>query len=274
MPEALTDPFMQRALAAAAMLAAAGAAIGCWVVLYGLSYATEALAHSLLPGLVLAALAGAPLLVGATPAALLAAAAIALLASVPGVGRETAVAIVVTTMFGLGALLALSPASPPGIEELLFGDVLGPGDAELAAAAALLALVALVLPPLHPRLLAVGFDRGAARALGASPRLVEAALACLVGLGVVVAVQALGNLLVVALFVGPAAAARNLAARAATMVAAAVAIGVGCAVAGLLLSYYAGTAAGASVALAVVAAYLASLPFGRRRRRVAGATIV
>ena len=60
----------------------------------------------------------------------------------PGVGREVAVAVVVTTMFGLGVLLALSPDSPPGIESLLFGDILGPTDADLIAAAVLAALVA------------------------------------------------------------------------------------------------------------------------------------
>lgn len=275
MLEPLGDPFMQRAIAAAAMLAAAGAAIGCWVVLYEISYAAESLAHSLFPGLVLAATAGAPLLVGATPAILLAAPAIALVASLPGVGRETGTAIVVTSFFGLGALLALSPASPPGVEELLFGDILGPGDGDLIAAAALLGLVVAALPLLHARLLAVGFDPGSAPALGARPRLVEAALVCLLALAVVVSVQALGNLLVVALFVGPAAAARNLAERVPAMIALAVALGVAAAVGGLYLSYYAGTAAGASVALAIVAVYLASLPFGRRvRRRAAEATIV
>lgn len=275
MLEPLQEPFMQRALAEAAMLAAAGAALGCWVVLYEVSYAAESLSHSLFPGLVLAALAGAPLLVGATPAILLAALGIALVASVPGVGRETAVAIVVTTLFGLGALLALAPDSPPGVEELLFGDILGPADSDLIAAAVLLAVVAAALPLLHSRLLAVGFDRGAARALGVSPRLVEAALIALLAAAIVVSVQGLGNLLVVALFVGPAAAARNLTERTAAMVAAAVGVGVACALGGLYLSYYAGTAAGASVALAIVAAYLASLPFARRAgRRAAGATIV
>src|SRR5690606_6757949 len=141
----------------------------------------------------LAALAGAPLLVGATPAILLAALGIALVASVPGVGRETAVAIVVTTLFGLGALLALAPDSPPGVEELLFGDILGPADSDLIAAAVLLAVVAAALPLLHSRLLAVGFDRGAARALGVSPRLVEAALIALLAAAIVVSVQGLGN---------------------------------------------------------------------------------
>lgn len=271
---------MQRAIAEMTMLALAGGALGCWVVLYEFSYAAESLAHSLFPGLVVAAIAGIPLLLGATPAIVLAALAIALVGRVAGVSRDVGVAIVVTTMFGLGVLLALSPQSPPGIEGLLFGDILGPADSDLIAAAALVALVWTALPFLHARLLANGFDRGAARALGLSPGLIEAALLVLLAAAIVVAVQGLGNLLVVAVFVGPAAAARNLCDRTAPMLALASAIGVLCGVAGLYVSYYLGTAAGASVALAILAAYLLSLaaarlPLRRSRKPVpAAATIV
>lgn len=263
MLEPLQEPFMQRALAEVAMLAVAGAAIGCWVVLYEVSYAAESLAHSLLPGLVLAALAGLPLLLGATPAILLAGLAVALTARVDVIGRDVGVAVVVTTMFGLGVLLALSPQSPPGLASLLFGDLLGPSDGDLIAAAALLLLVAVLMPVLGPRLLAVGFDRGAARAVGVSPGRIEAALLALLAAAIVVAVQGLGNLLVAALFIGPAAAARNVTRSASAMIAAAATIGVVCGLAGLYLSYYVGTAGGASVALAIVAAYLLSLPAGR-----------
>ena len=167
---------MQRALAEVVLIALAGGALGCWVVLYGFSYAAESLAHSIFPGLVLAALAGVPLLLGAAPAIALAALAIALAGRVPGVSRDAAVAVVVTTMFGLGVLLALSPDSPPGIESLLFGDILGPSDADLIAAAALAALVAAGAGLLHGRLLATGFDRAAARSLGLAPAAVDAAL--------------------------------------------------------------------------------------------------
>lgn len=254
---------MQRALAEIVLIGVAGGALGCWVVLYGFSYAAESLAHSLFPGLVLAAIAGVPLLLGAAPAALVAALAIALGARAAGVSREAAVAVAVTTMLGLGVLLALSPRSPPGVEALLFGDPFGVADADLAAAAALAALVLLSLRLLHGRLLVAGFDRGAARALGVSPALADAALLVLLAAATVVAVQGLGNLLVVAVFVGPAAAARRLADRVLPAMLLATAIAVLAGVAGLYLSYYAGTAGGASVAAAIVAAYLLSLPLGR-----------
>ncbi|MDX6603036.1 MAG: hypothetical protein QOF13_2238 [Solirubrobacterales bacterium] len=277
--EPLTEPFMQRALAEVVLLGIAGGALGCWVVFYGFSYAAESLAHSLFPGLVLAALAGVPLLLGAVPAIALAAVAIALAARITGVSRDAAVAVVVTTMFGLGVLLALSPASPPGIEALLFGDLFGISEGDLAAAAGLALLVVLALRLLHGRLLVAGFDRGTARSLGVSPALADAALLLLLGAGIVVAVQGLGNLLVVAVFVGPAAAARRLSDRMLPMMLLAAGLAVLAGVGGLYLSYYAGTAGGASVALAIVAIYLLSLPARRLRgiRRpaplTAGATI-
>jgi ABC-type Mn2+/Zn2+ transport system permease subunit len=193
-------------------------------------------------------------------------------------GREVAVAVVVTTLFGLGVLLALSPSSPPGVETLLFGDILGAADADLVAAAALAIVTAVSLRMLHGRLLAVGFDRGSARALGISPSQLDATLLILLGTATVVAVQGLGNLLVVAVFVGPAAAARQLCDRIGQMIAVAAAVAGLAGLAGLYLSYYAGTAAGASVALAILAAYLISLPLGHvlrlRRQHRSGATIV
>jgi len=267
MLEPLQQPFMQRALAEVVLVGVAGGALGCWVVHYGFAYATESLAHSLFPGLVVAAIAGVPLLLGAAPAALLAALAIALAASVTRVSRGAAVAVVVTTMFGLGVLLALSPRSSPGIDSLLFGDVFGVGDGDLLAAGLLVLLVGVSLRLLHARLLAVGFDRAAARALGVSPAFVEVALLALLAVATVVAVQGLGNLLVVAVFVAPAAAARLLSDRMVPQLGIAAAIAALAGIAGLYLSYYAGTAGGASVALALVAAYLLALPLSALRRR-------
>lgn len=263
--EPLSEPFMQRAIAEMTLLGLAGGALGCWIVLHELSYAAESLAHSLFPGLVIAAIAGLPLLLGATPAVILAALAIAVAARLPEVGRDVGIAAVVTTMFGLGVLLALSPDSPPGVEALLFGDILGPSDGDLIAAGALVVLLAVALPLLHGRLLATGFDPEAARALGVSPGVAGAALLVLLAAATVVAVQGLGNLLVVAVFVGPAAAARNLSDRVVPMIAISAAVAVLAGLAGLYLSYYAGTAGGASVALAIVAIYLLSLPLGRIR---------
>ena len=103
------DPWAQsigrRALAEVVLLGLAGGALGCWLVFYGLSYSAESLAHALLPGLVAAALLGLPLLLGGAAGLLAGAAGVGLAGRVEGVGRDTAVAVVVTTLFGLGVLL-------------------------------------------------------------------------------------------------------------------------------------------------------------------------
>jgi ABC-type Mn2+/Zn2+ transport system permease subunit len=265
----LGDPLTRRALLEVCLIGVTSGAVGCWTVLYGLSYSSESLSHSLLPGLVVATLAGAPLVLGGAAGIVVAALAIALVARVPAIANDTAVAIVVTTMFGLGALLALSPSSPPGIQDLLFGDILGVSNADLlfAAGAAVAALGALRL--LHGQLLAVGFDRDGARALGASPALAETALLILIALAVLIGVQGLGNLLVVAVLIGPAATARLICTRLLPMMGVAAGVAILGGAIGLYVSYYAGTAAGASVAGALVALFLLTAIVGTASGRSA-----
>jgi ABC-type Mn2+/Zn2+ transport system permease subunit len=205
---------------------------------------------------VIAALTGIPLLLGGAAGLLVAALAIALAGQVPAIGRDTSVAVVVTTLFGAGVLLALAPDSPPGLQSLLFGDVLGVSDADLALAAGLAVLVLGALALLHGRLLAVGFDRLSAPGIGVRPLAVDVALLALVAVALLVAVQGLGNLLVVAVFVAPASAARLVARRMGPMMAVSAAVAMIAGVGGLYLSYYAGTAAGASIAAMLVASYL------------------
>jgi ABC-type Mn2+/Zn2+ transport system permease subunit len=248
--------FMQRALLELLLVGLAGAVLGCWIVLYELSYSAESLAHSLFPGLVLAALLGFPLVLGGALGVIVAAAAVALASRAPGIERDTAVAIVITSLFGLGVLVALTPASPPGLETLLFGDLLGVSGADLATAAGLTGAVLLAAALLHRQLLAVGFDRASARALGGRALLADLSLLALVAAATLIAVRGLGNLLVVAVLVAPAATARLLSGRLPTMMALAAGVAAVCSVGGLYLSYYASTAGGASVAGLLVAAYL------------------
>lgn len=249
------DPLVRRAFLEVLLLGAAGGALGCWVVFHGLVYAGESLAHALLPGLVVAALAGFPLVLGGAAGVLVAAVAIALAGRLPELGRDTATAVVVTVLFGLGVLLALSPDAPPRLQELLFGDPLGLDDGDLARAGALALAVVGVLVAGHHRLLAVGFDRGTARGLGVRAGVVDVVLLGLLAPAVLVATDGLGNLLVIALLVAPAAAARRLVRRMGPMLLAAAAIAVLAGWAGLYLSFHADTSAGASIVLALLAAY-------------------
>ena len=208
---------------------------------------------------------------GAAAGVLVAAALIALAARDQRLGPDIAVGVVITGLFGLGALLALSPDAPARLGELLFGNPLGVTGTDLLVAACLVLATALLLAAGHRSLALVGFDSQSASVLGARPRAVELGLLLLLAVTVTAAVQALGNLLVVALIVAPAAAALRMSSR--LIPAMALAAGLACAagVAGLYASYYLGIAAGAAVALAAIGTFLLTLPFGGAGRAPASA---
>src|SRR3954454_3437574 len=241
-----TDPITRRGLLEVLILALALGPLGVWVLLHRQAYAAESLSHGLLPGLVLAALAGIPLVLGAAGGALVAAGAIALAGRDERVGGDIGVAVAVSTLFGLGAVLARAPDAPPRLEELLFGDLLGTSGADLAAAAGLALAVAAALGAIHRPLALTAFDRAAARSLGAPAARWEAALLALLGVGTVAAAPGLGSLLLVALVIAPGAAALRLTRRLEAALGTAAAIAVAAGIGGLALSYYADLAASAS----------------------------
>jgi ABC-type Mn2+/Zn2+ transport system permease subunit len=254
----ILDPFRsgidRRALLELAMVGALCGALGFWVLTERLAYAAEAISHGLLPGLVLAALAGAPLLLGAAGGAVAAAALIAYAASDTRIGPDAGTAVAVTGLVGLGGLLALAPDSPQWLEELLFGDPLGVTDGDLVAAGVLLLLGGAMLAALHRPLSALAFDPGGAAAAGLRPALVRLALLTLLAAAVAVAVQGLGALLVLAVLVAPPVAVRSMSRTPARGMLAGAAIAVLAAVIGMEVSFHAHSAAGASVALALCAA--------------------
>jgi ABC-type Mn2+/Zn2+ transport system permease subunit len=250
----LADPITRRALLEVLILALALGPLGVWVLLHRQAYAAESLSHGLLPGLVLGALAGLPLVVGAAGGALVAAGAIALAGRDERIGSDVGVGVAVSTLFGLGALLALAPEAPPRLEELLFGDLLGISGADLVAAAVLAVAVALALLASYRPLSLAAFDRPAARSLGTGAARWETALLGLLGVGTVAAAPGLGSLLLVALLIAPAAAALRLARRLPAALALAALLAMAAGVGGLALSYYADLAAGAAVALCAASA--------------------
>src|SRR5689334_10180584 len=234
---------MQRALVEALILGLACGPLGVWILLLRRAYAAESLSHAMLPGLVIAALVGAPLILGAAGGVLAAAAGIALVARRGG--GDVGVAVVVSGLFGLGGILALSPETPPRLGELLFGDLLGVTTNDLITAALLTAGVLVALAVAYRSLTVAGFEQRGGRA--------DLALLAILGVTTVAAVQGLGNLLLVALILAPAAAALNLAQRLPQILTLAAVLAVVSGVAGLVISYELEIAAGASIALCAIA---------------------
>jgi ABC-type Mn2+/Zn2+ transport system permease subunit len=256
----------RRALVEVLLLGGFCGALGFWVVSFRLSYGAESLAHGLLPGLVIAALAGAPLLLGAGGGVLVAAALVALAGRDERIGSDTAVAVAVTGLLGLGALLALEPDAPPRLEELLFGDPLAAGGEDLVAAAVLAVAGGAALVALHRPLTMVAFDPGAAAPLGISATAVRLTLLALLAVTLAVAVQGLGNLLVLAAVVAPPLALQGRIRGLARAMAAAAVLASLAGAAGIYASFHLDAAAGACVALALCAAAGASALLPRRHR--------
>jgi len=254
--EILRSGLLQRALLEVVILGATCGALGVWLLHVHNTYAAESLAHAMLPGLVIATLVGAPLLLGAAGGVLVAAGLIALAARDTRVGAEVAVGVTVTTAFGFGAVLALAPDVPARLGELLFGDLLGTSTADLLAAGGLGLFVAFALAAGHRPLAAAVFDPVAAPSLGVRPGRVQLGLLGLLAVAVVAAVQGLGNLLVLALIVAPASAGIRLGARLRAQITIAAALGALAGLLGLVASAELDIAAGASVALAAIALYV------------------
>jgi ABC-type Mn2+/Zn2+ transport system permease subunit len=252
--EPLQSGIGRRALLEVALVGAFCGALGFWVVTERLSYGAESLAHGLLPGLVLASIAGAPLLLGAAGGALAAAALLALAVRDERIGPDAGTAVAVTGLVGLGALLAFVPETPKRLEELLFGDPLGVTDGDLVAAALLLGAGGLCLAALYRPLSAAAFDSAGAAALGVPQALLRLALLALLALAIAVAVQGLGALLVLAVLVAPPVAVRRHARTPGGAMLAGAALAVVAGAVGIQISFHADSAAGASVALALCAA--------------------
>ncbi|HEX8207930.1 MAG TPA: metal ABC transporter permease [Solirubrobacteraceae bacterium] len=243
---------LDRALLEAVLLGLACGPLSVWLLAYRDAYAAESLSHAMLPGLAIAAAAGAPLVLGGAAGILVAALLIALAARDDRIGGEVAIAVTVTALFGLGALLALDSDTP--LADLLFGDLLGVTDGQLAEAAALAVGVPLALAAAHRPLTAVAF----APLPSLRPARVRAGLLVLLGVAIVVAVQGLGNLLVLALLVAPGVSA-GLATRLSARLVLGAVVGAGSGALGVYASDRLGTAAGASVALVLVSVAVVAL---------------
>ena len=257
--EPLREGIIQRALLELLILGVVCGPLGVWVVLYRQSYAAESIAHSMLPGLVIASLASIPLGFGAAAGLAVAAACVAAASRQRAVGSDVAVAVTVTGLFGAGTLLALSPAVPVRLGEILFGDPLGVSGGDLIASALLAGLTLCVLAFGHRSLTLSGFDPQSAHSLGGGNARATFLLLGLLALTVLIAVQALGNLLVVAIVIAPGAAALRLSRSLVGALAIAAGGAVAAGVAGIYLSYWADLAAGASIALCAVAVFVVAM---------------
>jgi manganese/iron transport system permease protein len=271
----LTDPlqfqFMQRALVAVALTGVACGVLGSYVVLRGLAFMGDALTHAVFPGVAIAVAAGRSILVGALIVGMVTAAGIATISRGRRVSDDTAIGIVFAAMFALGVVIVTSsPAYSKDVSDLLFGSILAVDtrDVELAAGMTVVAVAATAL--LQKELALIGFDRDMAHAMRYPVFLLDLILLWLITLAIVVSLQAIGNIMVLAMLVTPAATARLVTDRLVTMQLVSAAVGVACGVIGLYISFWFNVASGGAVVLTVTGVFFAVFAATQlRARRVA-----
>ncbi len=251
----LIDPFvrfqfMRNSLLAIVLVGMVCAVIGVYVVLRRMAFIGDALAHTILPGIVFAYLNQLNLFIGATVAGLLTALGIGWLSRRESVREDTAIGIMFTFMFALGILLMSSVRSFRDFSHILFGNILGvtPTDIGLIAAVAVIVIGSLAL--FHKEFELTSFDPTHARVIGLRADRMRYWLLILLALTVVTAIQAVGVVLTSAMLVTPAAAASLLTNRLPRMMFLAAGIAVFSGVVGLYASYRFNVASGASIVLA------------------------
>ena len=256
----LLDPFdpefMQRALLAGMLAVVASSVVGTWVVLRGLSFLGDALAHGVIPGMALAVLWGFNLTLGALLSAAVMVGGVSLVNRRARLGDDTGIGLLFVGMLAAGVIIiSKSRSFTTDVQSLLFGDVLGVtwGDVRLQAVAAVVVVVVSGLG--YRSFLALSFNEDKAASLGLRPRAAHLVLLGLIAVAIVSSFQAVGTLLVFGLLVGPPATAALVVRRVWVGMLVSVLLGWFAVVVGLVISYHAGTAAGATMAAASVALF-------------------
>lgn len=276
--------FLPRALAVSMISALMCGVVGTHVVLRGMSFVGDAVAHAVFPGLAVAFLLGGSLVLGGVAAGVTTAILVAVFSQQRRVREDSIIGVFFVTAFALGiVVISRAPGYSGSLTNFLFGSLVGvrPSDVTMCAISAvvLVALIAL----LNKEFVAVALDRELARAAGLPVLLLDIALYVLVTLSVVLSVQTMGNVLVLALLVIPAATARMLTDRLVAMMVISAGVGAASSFLGIYLSWSLDTPTGGTIVLVAAVVFFAAWVFGpqhgvmskllaRRRHRVVDVT--
>jgi manganese/iron transport system permease protein len=263
--EPLSSPIIVRALLASAMVGIVCAVVGTYVVLRGIAFIGDAIAHAGFPGVVVAFMLGWPLYVGAAIAAVGTALSIGLVTRRAGIRQDTAIGVLFAGTFAFGVFLfSTIQGYVADLFSFLFGNVLAIGPADLVALLLLGGGVIVAVALLWKELLYATFDPLGAAASGIPVERLEYLFLTLVALTIVVSLQAVGIILVVAMLVTPAATAQLLAVRFTRLMLVAGIVGVSSAVVGLYASYWFDVASGATIVLVQTVLFAIALVLGPR----------
>ncbi|MFT7394249.1 MAG: ABC-type Mn2+/Zn2+ transport system permease subunit [Candidatus Azotimanducaceae bacterium] len=273
--DAFQSQISQRALIGGLLAATTTALVGTWVVVRGLAFFGDALAHGVLPGIALAAIWGFDLTLGALVSALVMVGGVNLVNRTTRLSDDTGIGLLFVGMLALGVvILSREPTFTGDLTGFLFGDVLGVRSDEIRLGIVALVITVIGLVAGHRSFLALAVNRDKAETLGLRPGLAHAALLTLLAVSVVSSFRVVGTLLVFGFLVAPPASAVLIVRRIPVAMAVAVLFGWSSVVLGLIVSYHHDTAASATIAGLAVTQFFAVLAVTetqhwRQRRRVA-----
>ena len=268
-----TFPFMQQAFAIALLTAVPTALLSCFLVLKGWSLMGDAVSHAVLPGVVLAYVAGLPLAVGAFAAGMACALATGWLKENSRIKEDALLGVVFSGMFALGIVLYTSIETDIHLDHILFGNMLGVSTGDLVQSAVVAAVVTVAIGVRWRDLLLHAFDPQQARALGLPVGLLHYGLLCLLSLAVVGALTATGIILTIAMLIAPGAIAFLLTRQFAVMLGVAVAVAVSASLLGVYLSFFLDSASAPTIVLLLTLAFVAAFVRSGRTLRAETVTV-
>ncbi len=253
--------FMQKALWSGLLAVLATSPVGTWVVIRGMSFFGEALAHGVLPGLAIAFIVGGDPTLGALVAAFVMIFGVNLIREHSPLPDDSSIVLLYVGFLALAVVImsSSSGAYSGDLSRFLFGSITGVTDSDLLRQLIIAGIALLGVMFFHRAFLAMTFDEAQAQLMGLRPRLAHAALLALLAISIVASFQAVGNMLVFAFLVAPPSTAAMLVRRIPAIMVTAVIIGAVSVIVGLLISYHHDTAAGATMVLGTVVLFLLAL---------------
>lgn len=262
--EWLTEPFaydfMRNALAAGLLTVVTTSLVGTWVVLRGMAFLGDALAHGVIPGITAAFLLGIDLWIGAAAAAVLMLGGIDLINRRTRLSHDTSIGLLFVGMLAAGVMLISARGAYAGdLTAILFGDVIGVSDTDVWVAVGAVIVTVVVSVVLYRAFLVLSFSEDKAALLGLHPRWAHLAMLGLITLAIVSSFRTVGTLLVFAFIIAPPATAALVSRRVPVMMTVAVGTGWVAVVVGLLLSFHAGVAGAPAIAVTSVVEFFVVL---------------
>jgi manganese/iron transport system permease protein len=249
--------FLPKALMVAVMSSIVCGVVGCYVVLRGMAFIGDAVAHAVFPGLAVAFVVSGNLILGGTIAGVVTAILVAVFAQNRRLREDSVIGVFFVAAFALGiVIISQAPGYAGSLQQFLFGSITGIPDDDLYVVAGAGVLILGVTLLLHKEFVTITLDREMARAMGLRVFWLDILLYVLVTLAVVISVQTIGNILVLALLITPAATARLLTEKLGVMMTLAPAIGGLSALVGLYISWSWDLPTGGTIVLVLTAVFL------------------